>query len=205
MIDRRELLTGISVAGAVAASGARLEAATVPARLPQEQQMAGVSYRYAFSVAVYFKERVAIESTGRRAFVPAIGGEIWGPRLQGSVVPYGGADYGGGGGPLDAQYMFHSADGYYIYLNNRAYMRREDFDPAAAAQRSVKMPAPGEAFTQEFRAPPDSEVPLRMRTSPFFDAPSDSPHDWMNHTLFIGHGQRLLNPDRTIFTYYEVL
>lgn len=173
--------------------------------MPPIKQMAGVSFRYAFSVAVYFKERVVIEAPGRRAFVPAIGGEIWGPRLRGTVVPYGGADYGGGGGPLDAQYMLRAADGHYIYINNRAYMRRETYDPVQAAQRNVAVPAPGEGFSQEFRAPPDSEVPLRMRTSPFFDAPRGSAHSWMNHTLFIGHGQRMLDPDRTIFTYYEVL
>jgi hypothetical protein len=44
-----------------------------------------------------------------------------------------------------------------------------------------------------------------MRTSPFFEAPADSAHAWMNSTLFIGHGLRRTDPDRTVFTYYEVL
>lgn len=206
MIDRRELLAGMSVAGVLANIGSASKAAEpTGAGLPPVKEMAGVRYRYAFSVSVWFKERIAIESPYRRTFVPAIGGDIWGPRLQGRVVPYGGADFGGGGGPLDAHYMFQASDGHYIYINNRGYMRRLDYDAATAAERHVPPRAPGAPLKQDFIAPPDSEVPLRMRTSPFFDAPKDSPHDWMNHTLFIGHGLRRTDPDRTIFTYYEVL
>ena len=206
-MDRREVLAGMGAAGALAAtatpSSARKGSGMTEA--PKIQEMAGVRYRWAFSVSVFFKERVAIESPYRRTFVPAVGGDIWGPRLQGKVVPYGGADFGGGGGPLDAHYMFEAADGHYIYINNRAYMRRVGWDPATGVERHVAQPAPGESFSQDFVAPPDSAVPLRMRTSPFFDAPSNSPHDWMNRTLFFGHGLRRTDPDRTIFTYYEVL
>lgn len=173
--------------------------------LPPVRDMAGVSYRWAFSVSVFFAERIAIESPFRRTFVPAVGGDIWGPRLQGSVVPYGGADFGGGGGPLDAQYMFQAADGAYIYINNRAYMRRVGWDPSSALDRNPPPLNADGTIEQDFIAPPDSEVPLRMRTSPFFDAPKNSPHDWMNRTLFFGHGLRRTDPDRTIFTYYEVL
>ena len=169
------------------------------------QEMAGIQYRWAFSVSVFFKERVAIEAPFRRAFVPAIGGEIWGPRLQGKVVPYGGADFGGGGGPLDAEYMFEADDGHYIYINNRGYMRRVGWDPSTALNRPLPPLEPGEAFSQDFVAAADSDIPLRMRTSPFFDAPAGTPHDWMNRTLFIGHGLRRTDPDRTVFTYYEVL
>ena len=172
---------------------------------PPIQTMGGISCRWAFSVSVFFRERVMIEAPYRRAFVPTIGGDIWGPRLQGKVVPYGGADFGGGGGPLDAHYMFEASDGHQIYINNRGYMRRVGWDPAVALDRRLPPRAPGEAINQDFTAPPDNEVPLRMRTSPFFDAPSNSPHDWLNHTLIIGHGLRRTDPDRTVFTYYEVL
>lgn len=165
----------------------------------------GISARWAFSVSVFFRERIMIEAPFRRPFVPTIGGEIWGPRLQGSVVPYGGADFGGGGGPLDAHYMFQADDGHLIYINNRGYMRRVGSDPATILDRRLPPRAPGAPLMQDFMAPADSDVPLRMRTSPFFDAPRESPHDWMNRTLFIGHGLRRMDPDRTIFTYYEVL
>jgi hypothetical protein len=148
---------------------------------------------------------VTIDAPYRRAFVPAIGGEIWGPRLSGVVVPYGGADFGGGGGPLDAHYMFQADDGHLIYINNRGYMRRIGSDPADGVRRSVGPVNADGTFSQEFVSGSNDQTPLRMRTSPFFDAPADSPHNWMNSTLFIGHGLRMLDPDRTIFTYYEVL
>lgn len=172
---------------------------------PSVRAMGGLSYRWAFSVSVFFRERVLIDAPFRRVFVPAIGGDIWGPRLQGKVVPYGGADFGGGGGPLDAHYMFQADDGHNIYINNRGYMRRVGWDPTTALDRRLPPRVAVEAMDQNFVSPPDDEAPLRMRTSPFFDAPQDSLHDWLNHTLIIGHGLRRTDPDRTVFTYYGVL
>jgi hypothetical protein len=167
--------------------------------------MGGISYRWAFSVSVFFRERVMIEAPYRRAFVPTIGGDIWGPRLQGTVVLTG-ARTGGGGGPLDAHYMFEASDGHQIYINNRGYMRRVGWDPTVALDRRLPPREPGVPLNQDFTAPPDNEASLRMRTSPFFDArPTHSLHDWLNHTLIIGHGLRRTDPDRTVFTYYEVL
>ena len=165
-----------------------------PDRVPQ--------ISYAFSVSVFFEERIRIQSPGGRAFVPAVGGNIWGPRLTGRVVPYGGADYGGGGGPLDAQYMFQADDGSLIFINNRAYMKDLSETPAP---RRAGPPGPGEPFSQRMGGTSLADVPLRMRTVPFFDAPRDGPHAWMNSTLFVGHGARHVNPDYTLFTYYEVL
>ncbi len=198
MIDRRDFPAAVSSHASESVGGARPDG-------PPEKDMAGVRYRWAFSVSVFFKERIMIEAPFRRAFVPAVGGDIWGPRLQGKVVPYGGADFGGGGGPLDASYAFQADDGHFIYINNRAYMRRVGWDPTTALDWKLKPREPGVPLDQSFVAPADSAVPLRMRTSPFFDAPVRSPHDWMNRTLFIGHGLRRMDPDRTIFTYYEVL
>ena len=150
---------------------------------------------------MFFDERIRIQSPGERTFVPAVGGDIWGPRLQGKVVPYGGADYGGGG-PLDAHYMFQADDGSLIYINNRAYMK-----PLGKVPESSRYgPAgPGEPFSQRMGGTSLADVPLRMRTVPFFDAPKDSQHAWMSSTLFVGHGARHVNPDHTLFTYYEVL
>lgn len=206
MINRREMLGGVAVAGAaaVAARGASAAALDTAPSAPVREKN-GLRYRHAFSVSVFFKERVTIDAPYRRAFVPAIGGEIWGPRLSGIVVPYGGADFGGGGGPLDAHYMFQADDGHLIYINNRGYMRRIGSDPADGVRRSVGPVNADGTFSQEFVSGSNDQTPLRMRTSPFFDAPVDSPHNWMNSTLFIGHGLRMLDPDRTIFTYYEVL
>ena len=206
MIDRRDLLRTAAVMGAGAsalgAAGSSASAADSPSPVLES---GGMRYRHAFSVSVFFKERIMIDAPFRRAFVPAVGGEIWGPRLTGTVVPYGGADFGGGGGPLDAHYMFQSHDGYPIYINNRAYMRRIGADPADGVRREIGPVAPDGSFSQEFVSPSNDVVPLRMRTSPFFDAPMNSPYEWMNSTLFIGNGLRRTDPDRTIFTYYEIL
>jgi hypothetical protein len=206
MIDRRDAIRTLAVTGgaALAARGATAAAHGPAAEdLPPVRDFGGLQTRYAFSVSVFFKERVMIDAPYRRAFVPAIGGEIWGPRLTGIVVPYGGADFGGGGGPLDAHYMFRADDGTPIYINNRGYMKR--VGAPASVERSEGPTNADGSFSQDFVAPPDSDVPLRMRTSPFFEAPADSAHAWMNSTLFIGHGLRRTDPDRTVFTYYEVL
>jgi hypothetical protein len=207
MIDRRDAIRALAASGGAALAARSVSASANntpdPASLPPVKDFGGLQVRYAFSVSVFFKERIMIDAPFRRAFVPAIGGEIWGPRLTGIVEPYGGADFGGGGGPLDAHYMFRADDGTPIYINNRGYMRR--VGAPVTVERTAGAVDPDGSFSQQFVAPPDSEVPLRMRTSPFFEAPADSAHAWMNSTLFIGHGLRRTDPDRTIFTYYEVL
>jgi len=206
-IHRRDALRTLAASGgaALALKGAAAGAANTPdpASLPPVRDFGGLRTRYCFSVSVFFKERIMIDAPYRRAFVPAIGGEIWGPRLSGIVVPYGGADFGGGGGPLDAHYMFRADDGTPIYINNRGYMKR--VGAPASVERSEGPTRADGSFDQNFVAPPDSDVPLRMRTSPYFEAPADSAHAWMNSTVFIGHGLRRTDPDRTVFTYYEVL
>ena len=207
MIDRRDALRVMAVTGGAALAArstvAAAQNAPDPATLPEPKDFGGMRTRYAFSVSVFFRERIQIDSPYSRAFVPAIGGEIWGPRLSGIVVPYGGADFGGGGGPLDAHYMFRADDGTPIYINNRGYMKR--IGARASVERTMKPRNADGTFDQNFVAPADSVVPLRMRTSPYFEAPSDSAHAWMNSTVFIGHGLRRTDPDRTVFTYYEVL
>lgn len=205
MLDRRTLVAGALGAGAAslvsrpALAQQDVLGATEPLAPPQGVPQ--LRLRHAFSLSIFFDERIRIRSDAGRVFVPVVGGEIWGPRLQGRVVPYGGGDYAGAHG-LDASYMLEAADGAMIYINNRGYMKRED---GAKTERGPAPPRqPGEVPEQSFVAPPDSDIPLRMRLMPAFNAP-EGPHDWMNSTVFVGHGGRFTNPDHTIFTYYEVL
>jgi hypothetical protein len=203
-IDRRTLMTSaaayLAAGASSAAGGGKSDAPMIRSRGPGTP----IELRWAFSIAIFFKERIRIVSSARRAFVPAVGGEIWGPRLSGRVVPYGGADYAGAHG-LDAHYTLQADDGALIYIHNRGYMT-----PVRTPGQPLPEPAPppvrpkGAPLDQTFSAPPDSQVPLRMRLMPFFDAP-EGPHAWMSRTLFVGHGQRYQGPDHTIFTYYEVL
>lgn len=205
-MDRRMMLlgaAGLAGAAALPAAASAQDADTLGATraLPPPPGVPEMRLRYAFSVSVFFKERVKIQSYAGRVFVPVIGGEVWGPRLQGRIVPYGGADYAGAHG-LDATYVIEASDGALIHINNFGYMKR--LDGKVAPRPLLRPRAPGEVPDQNFVAPADSQVPLRMRLAPVFDAP-EGPHGWLSRTVIVGHGGRYTNPDHTLFTYYEVL
>jgi hypothetical protein len=146
-----------------------------------------IELRWAFSISIFFEERVRLMTrTGTRAYVPPMGGDIWGPKLTGRVVPRSGADFAENG-RLNAHYMLQATDGAMIYIHNRGRLLRLD----------------GKL------APPDDptwepSAPTYFRVTPEFDAPS-GPHEWMSRTVFVGRGQRMPDPDRTIFDYFEVL
>jgi hypothetical protein len=208
MIDRRDFM--IASLGTLAASAAGAAAEDPPivtsTGTPSGSKIPTLKARYAFSVSVFFKERIMIESQRRRAYVPAIGGEIWGPRLTGRVVPYGGADYGSGG--LVAHYLFEAGDGALIYITNYATILRVDENGKPVPwKEDIPTPRrpPGEPPQQTFSSGSESDSKRqRFRTMPVFDAPVGK-HDWMNRTTFVGHSVRHVNPDHSIFTYYEVL
>src|SRR5690606_1077116 len=91
-----------------------------------------LTLRYAFSLSLFFNERIRIASAyggehTHRSYVAPIGGEVFGPRLQGKVLPLAGADYGCSRG-FDAHYMLQADDGALIYIRNRGLMRRWDLD-----------------------------------------------------------------------------
>ena len=160
----------------------------------------GIELRYAFSVSLFFQERVIIDSHSQRAFVPPMGGEVWGPRLQGRVVPYSGADYGTVTG-LDASYTIEADDGALIYVMQRGFMKRLD---GGTFWTPNSPRAEGDLPQQSFADAANTPVPMRVRPAPLFDAPI-GPHDWLGRTIVIGHAQRHSDPDHTLFTYYEVL
>jgi hypothetical protein len=160
----------------------------------------GISLQYVFSVSLFFNERVIIDSPAQRAFVPPMGGEVWGPRLNGIVVPYGGADFGAVTG-LDASYAIQPDDGTRIYVMQRGFMKRLD----GGRFWETRKPRPeGELPKQSFAEAANVPIPMRVRPAPLFDAP-EGPHSWLSRTILIGHAQRHSNPDHTLFTYYMVL
>ena len=144
-----------------------------------------LNLEYAFTVTMYFNERIDFKGPrGGKGYVPSERGEISGPLLNGRVVPYSGADYAifkevSEGIKVNTHYMLQSDDGVWIYINNRGYLHRS----------------------------PDPENPgqsrLYFRFTPFFEAPFGK-YEWMSKTLFVGTGERLSNPDRSVFTYYAV-
>ena len=154
-----------------------------------------VGLRWAFSATVFFADRVMINSPAPRGYTSVGGGEVWGPRLQGRVLPASGADYYKT--TFNTYYMYEASDGALIFIHNRGTMRRfqapyETGKPLIPAANNGP-PAPG--------SPP---LWTRFRATPVFTAP-DGPHAWMNNTVFVANCQRQENPDHTVFTYYEVL
>jgi hypothetical protein len=154
-----------------------------------------IGLRWAFSARVFFADRVMIntmDSPAGRGYTSVGGGDIWGPRLQGRVLPHSGADYYKT--TFSTYYMLQAADGALIFIHNRGTMRRfgAHYEPGKPL-----LPPP---------APPASQdgVWTRFRATSVFTAPI-GPHDWMNRTVFVANSQRQANPDHTVFNYYEVL
>jgi hypothetical protein len=152
----------------------------------ENPSIGSLELEYAFSIRIDFTERVRFQTpAGKRSYVPAAGGEIWGPRLQGRVVGGSGADYAGVYG-LDAHYMLEASDGSPIYIHNSGYLYPLDGS-------ETRLDDPSWGGDREFY----------FRITPRFDAPV-GPHDWLTRTIIVGTGQRVANPDHTVFTYYAV-
>jgi hypothetical protein len=212
MMDRRTFVGAAATTGAAAAlsafaapvsnaqSGSAQPANALPGSAPPEAFYASgpdadipkVGLRWAFSATVFFADRIMIQSPNPRGYTSVGGGEIWGPRLQGRVLPASGADYYKGG-TFNTYYMFQASDGALIFIHNRGTMRRFQAPPE-----------PGKPLMPPANTDPGTPVWTRFRATPVFTAPV-GPHDWMNRTLFVANSQRQDHPDHTVFTYYEVL
>ncbi|MDT8398961.1 MAG: DUF3237 domain-containing protein [Pseudomonadales bacterium] len=148
-------------------------------------QIPGIELEYAFSISMVFNERIDfVGPRGGKGYVPPASGTVSGPRLNGRVVPYSGADYAifkdlSQGIKVNTHYMLETDDGAWIYINNRGYLNRSP-DPQNPGQTK-----------------------LYFRMSPYFEAPN-GPHEWLSRTVIIGTGERRSNPDRSEFTYYVV-
>jgi hypothetical protein len=179
--------------GAAASSGAGAGSGAAPAtyyggRTPDIPKL---GLRWAFSATVFFADRIMIGSPVPRGYTSVGGGEIWGPRLQGRVLPASGADYYKGS--FSTYYMFEASDGALIFIHNRGTMRRFEAPPE-----------PGKPLVPTTSTQPGQPVWTRFRATPVFTAPAGA-HDWMNRTVFVANAQRRDNPDHTVFTYYEVI
>jgi Protein of unknown function (DUF3237) len=199
-MDRRTFVGGAATAGTAAALSALAvpHVATARTKAPPAAYYGGpdpdipkVGLRWAFSATVFFADRIMIGSPVPRGYTSVGGGEIWGPKLQGRVLPASGADYYKG--TFNTYYMFEASDGALIFIHNRGTMRRFQGPPEA-----------GKPLTPVTTADPATPGWMRFRATPVFTAPV-GPHDWMNKTVFVANSQRQSNPDHTVFTYYEVL
>jgi len=125
---------------------------------------------------------------GMQGYTPCSGGTVYGPRLNGRVVPDSGADFAhvrdDGVILINSHYLLEVDDGTKIYINNRGYLvpARE-----GEAQLVDGTPQPG-----------------YFRFTPTFTVPA-GPHEWIARTLIVGGGHRHSNPDHSIFSYYAVI
>jgi hypothetical protein len=134
---------------------------------------------YAFELRVNLTAPLTIgpSKLGLRRLIPIAGGTFEGPDLQGEIVP-GGADWQltrpDGVLEIDARYTIRASDGVLIHVRNRGIV----------------------VF------PPLVEKPY-VRTVPEFEAPLESPHAWLNRTLFLGTLQ-LVSPTEVRVRMYRV-
>lgn len=96
-----------------------------------QSDIPAIDLAYAFSMRIESSGRLAFTGQMRtRIFEPASGGEIWGPKLQGRVVPQSGADFASNN-LMDAHMMLQSADGTWIYMNLLGYEHNMTADSSA--------------------------------------------------------------------------
>jgi hypothetical protein len=148
---------------------------------------------HVFDVRIDFHQRIVfdpMEGGGRQAYTSVKSGEVRGPRLNGKVLDYSGADWpvvrGDGVVELNAHYVLQADDGAHIYIRNLGYVYGPR-KPEEVARAAVNTGERG-----------------YFRCTPYFRAPS-GPHDWLNRTVIIGAGERHLAPDHTLFRYYAAV
>lgn len=124
---------------------------------------------------------------GVRRHIPIIGGEVFGERLHGRILP-GGADHllvrADGCSEIDARYVIEARGGELIEVHDQGYRH----GPAAImeALASGRVVDPAEYY---FR------TCMRLSTGAV-------DYDWVNRTLFVGSGAR--GPDRVRVDVYAV-
>lgn len=164
-----------------------------------ENEPLALRYEHAFDIRLNFDRRWRLGPVyggGEQAYTSVGEGSIVsGPRLNGVVVDYSGADWPiirhDGVVELNAHYMIRAQDGTLIYIRNLGYVH----GPLHANGQS-----------------PDEEpaIPRYFRCTPYFRAP-EGPHHWLNRTVLVGVGQRRPklapedDPDHSLFRYYAVL
>ncbi|MCX2524442.1 DUF3237 domain-containing protein [Larsenimonas rhizosphaerae] len=122
---------------------------------------------------------------GERGIVWITGGDVKGPKIKASVMP-GGGDWqlGRPDGVLDleARYAIKTDDGYIIVVTNKAII---DHRPT--------------------KENPDNDY---VRSVLSFEAPIDSPYEWMNKSIFLGtveRGPNFKEDPAVIIRVWEVL
>jgi len=148
---------------------------------------------HVFDVRIDFHQRLIFQPmTGgqKQGYTSVKSGTVSGPRLNGIVLDYSGADWPivrpDGVVELNAHYVLKTDDGALIYIRNLGYV----YGPRESAESA--------------RGPANPAADGYFRCTPYFRAP-EGPHDWLNRTVIIGGGERHKAPDHTLFRYYAAL
>lgn len=166
--------------------------ATVPGRaeeLPTGPAAPVPTLTYAFSIKVTLAPPVEVGTidSGRRRFIAILGGEVYGPRLNGKVLA-GGGDWQtilpGGLTTIEARYFLQSEDGTVIEVTNPGVR--------TASAEVVERLARGEAVDPSL---------YYFRTTPVFGVEGEK-LAWLRRSVFVARGIR--NPDNVVIDYYEV-
>jgi len=150
---------------------------------------------HVFDIRIDFHERRIfgpVSGGASQGYTSVKSGLVEGPRLNGRVVDFSGADWAtvrtDGVVELNAHYLLEASDGALIYIRNLGYVYGAR--PAAASG------APEAAQAAASR-------PGYFRCTPYFRAP-EGPHEWLNRTVIVGGGERRTSPDHSLFRYYAV-
>jgi hypothetical protein len=146
-------------------------------------------YAFTARVAVAAPRVIGSSPEGLRRFVPIIGGTVDGPLLKGEVIPGGGDSQlvrADGVVELEARYRIRTVDGIEVDVLNRG-VRHGSVDVM-------------DRLTQGQQVSPDQYY---SRTTPRFEAPSGSPYEWLNKTVFVASADRLV--DLVVVHFHRVL
>ena len=107
---------------------------------------------------------------GERQHIPILGGQVFGPRLQGRIRP-GGADWAllrrDGTSAIEAHYTIEAVDGALIYVHSQG----------------LRVSSP-EVLARMRAGQPVDQSEVYFRATPRFEAPAGV-HDWLNHRMFV--------------------
>jgi hypothetical protein len=151
---------------------------------------AALETKYVFSLAIKVGAPIIAGDLGHgvRRIIPILGGEVFGPRIKGTIFPCG-ADFQtirpNGFTELEAKYAFAMDDGAIVYIENVGIR----FGPKELLDRIAKGETvdPGRIY---------------FRSVPKFETGHEN-YRWLMENLFIGVGAR--HPDRVEIDVHQVL
>ena len=140
-------------------------------------------------VTVATPQSIGAVPHGTRRTVPITGGGLEGPRLRGSVLPGGSADW-----------LLLRADGV-LELDLRATLRTDD--GALISMKSFGLRhGPPDVIEAMARGETVDPAAYYFRTTPRFDT-ADPAYAFLNHLITVASGDR--RPEGPIYTIHELL